>query len=150
MKEITKPLVHHLPSLNFEVLKHRYLHLKRRHLSNKRDSDWLFNFGTPFLDTPTFFPKRGGIFTTVLVFLSLHIKEYFEYFIRQLRLFWLYTVSWRASFWKFFVSRCCFRLGNSISTPYLLIYFEGIGFLRIERHLAGLLTVRNKSITEKF
>ncbi len=61
-----------------------------------------------------------------------------------------YTVSWRASFWKFFVSRCCFRLGNSISTPYLLIYFERIGFLRIERHLAGFLTVRNKSITEKF
>ncbi len=48
-------------------------------------SDWLFSFETPLLDN--FLSERRGFLTTVLVFLSLHRKEYFEYFIRQLRPF---------------------------------------------------------------
>ncbi len=50
---------------------------------------------------------------------------------------------------KIFCCSCCFRLENWISTPCLLICFEGIDFDRFEKHLAGFFTVRTWSITGK-
>ncbi len=41
------------------------------------------------------------------------------------------------------------RLENWISSPFLLICFEGVNFHRVEKHLAGFFTVRKKSITGK-
>jgi hypothetical protein len=75
--------------------------------------------------------------------LSLHRKEYFEYFIRQLRLFSIIYSFLTCIVLKIFCSRELLwarRLDFNVLS--FLVHFERIGPRRSEKHLTGFFTLR--------
>ncbi len=85
----------------------------------------------------------------VVVFLSLHIKEYFEYFIRQLRLFTVILFPDVHRIENFLFEGATLGLKIGFQRLIHLIHFERIGSRHSEKHLTGFFTLRRKPIAGK-
>ena len=73
--------------------------------------------------------------------LSLHREDYFEYFIRQLRLFSIIYIFLTWVILKIFVLRSYFNSEIRVQRLILLVHFERIGPRLSEKHLTGSFTL---------